>query len=61
MRTITFSPKDYFYLLRKVTYTLKSRTKTGVEVDVVMEGVQTSTIFYWSSWRNFKKYISYIK
>ena len=61
MRSITFNPEDYFYLLRKVTYTLRTRTKTGIEVDVIMEGVKTSTISYWASWRNFKKWVKYIK
>lgn len=61
MRSIAFSSKDYFYLLKDVAYTLKSRNRTGIEVDVIMEGVQTSTIYHPSSWRNFKKYIAYIK
>lgn len=61
MRSIAFSSKDYFYLLKDVAYTLKSRNRTGIEVDVVMEGVETSTIFYPASWRKFKKWVGYIK
>ena len=49
MRTIVWN---------KVTYTLQSRLKTGIVVSVYINGT-TSQIFYWDSWRKFKKYIKY--
>lgn len=37
-------------------YKLQSHVKTGIVVTVYINGT-TSQIFYWGSWRKFKKYI----
>lgn len=43
--------------INKVTYTLVCHTKKGIVVKVTMNG-STSQIFFWNSWRIFKRYIA---
>ena len=53
MRRVTL---DECYFYKKVTYTLISRDKMGIEVEVTMEN-STSQFYYPGNWRKFKKYI----
>lgn len=55
MRKIVLD-KSYFY--KKVTYTLISRNRTGIEVSVTMEGGNKVQFFHPASWRRFKRYIN---
>lgn len=57
MRTIISKAEDYFPYINKVTYTLQSHVKKGIVVTVYINGT-TSQIFYWGSWRNFKKWVN---
>lgn len=55
MRTITLD-ESYFY--KKVTYTLLSRNRTGIEVEAIMEGGNPTQFYFPSSWRKFKKWVN---
>lgn len=48
---------DECYFYNKVTYTLRTRTKTGIGVDVIMESGNKVQFFHPSSWRRFKKWV----
>ena len=57
MRRVVFNGEDYFPYIEKVTYTLRTRTKTGIGIDITIHG-NTSQIYFWGSWRRFKRYIA---
>lgn len=57
MRTITiYNAEDYLPYINKVTYTLQSHVKKGIVVTVYINDT-TCQIFFWDSWRNFKKWV----
>jgi hypothetical protein len=58
MRKMVLNAKNPMYYVGRVTYTLVSYTKTGIVVDVTIENGNTDQIFFWSSWRRFKRYVA---
>ena len=54
MRTIILNGNFYH---KRVTYTLISRDKKGIEVEAIM-GSGRFQFYHPDSWRNFKKWIS---
>ena len=55
MRKITLNPN--YFLLQKVTYVQRTRTRTGIGVEVIMESGNKAQFFHPSSWRRFKKWV----